>query len=632
MRLIDLVLGAPLATAEAEENKVNVSKGIPLLGLDALSSAAYGPEAAMTILLPMGVMGLTYVLPIVGIIVALLAILYFSYRQTIHAYPNGGGSYIVASANLGKLPGLFAAAALMLDYILTVSVGISAGVGALISAVPELHRHILLLCLLILVLITLVNLRGVRDAGVAFFVPTYLFCVSLLGVLAYGVLRTFLEGGHPKALVTPAAIPAATAAVAPWLLMRAFSSGCTAMTGVEAVSNGIQAFEQPRTERAQGTLSSIVAILALMLVGIAYLCRIYHVGATDPDASTYQSVLSQLVSAIAGRGAIYYITIFSVIAVLALSANTGFSDFPRLCHLVADDNFLPHFFTIRGRRLVYSSGILILAALCGGLLIAFKGITDRLIPLYAIGAFLAFTLSQAGMVIHWRRHHDKGWKTSLAINLLGAVCTGIALAVVLVAKFVEGAWITVLLIPIVVLVFLRVEHHYEQVQREVVSDRPLSLPAEKPPVVLIPLKDWDLVGQNALQFALSLTNEIVVLHVDSDDDPDAEQSDHLHEIWQTLVVQPLKAAGRPAPELRRVASPFRRFIQPVLREVREMTESHPGRRVIVVVPEIVVRNVTHWPLHNQRATMLKAAILLSGQPNIVVANVPWYLDDAPDGQ
>jgi amino acid transporter len=624
MRITDWLLGKPLASSEAEENKVTVWAGIPILGLDALSSAAYGPEAALTILLPLGVAGLTHMLPIIGIIVALLMVLYFSYRQTIHAYPNGGGSYIVAKSNLGKTSGLFAAAALMLDYILTVAVGISAGVGALISAIPQLHSHILAVCLVILAVITLVNLRGLRESGGAFFLPTYLFIVSLLGVLGVGIFRAVMEGGHPQAYVPPAALPAATVALAPWLLLKSFASGCTAMTGVEAVSNGIQAFAKPRVERAQQTLTAIVVILAAMLLGIAMLCNVYHVGATDPDSSNYQSVLSMLVAAIVGRGAIYYITLASVIAVLCLSANTGFADFPRLCHLLAEDNFLPHSFTLRGRRLVYSTGILILAVFCAVLLIVFGGITDRLIPLYAIGAFLAFTLSQAGMVIHWIKNQDKGWKASLVVNGVGAVCTAIALAVILVAKFAEGAWITVCLIPAGVYLFHRIEHHYERVKAQIACPVPISTEPTQKPISLVPLKDWDYVSQKAIRFARTVSDEVIVLHVDSDED----ESDDLEPDWTNFVVKPLEAAGQTPPKLVRVRSPFRRFIRPLVDELKEIATDNPGRTIVVVIPQLIEARWYEWPLHNQRSNLLKAALMFAGGTNVVVANVPWYLDQS----
>jgi amino acid transporter len=621
---MDWLLGRALQTSEAEENKVTVWAGIPILGLDALSSAAYGPEAAMTILLPLGIMGLTHMLPIIAVIVALLAVLFFSYRQTIQAYPSGGGSYIVARANLGDYPGLFAAAALMLDYILTVSVGISAGVGALVSAEPRLHPHILALCLIVLAAITLVNLRGVKDSGGAFFLPTYLFIVSLIGVLAYGVFRTLASGGHPQPIEAPMKLPAATEMVSAWLILKAFASGCTAMTGVEAVSNGIQAFAQPRVQRAQQTLVAIVVILAIMLLGIAVLCNVYGVGATDPDSSAYQSVLSQLVAAIAGRGVVYYITIGSVIAVLCLSANTGFADFPRLCHLLASDNFLPHSFTLRGRRLVYSAGIIILAVFCGLLLIMFKGITDRLIPLYAIGAFLAFTLSQAGMVIHWTKSKEKGWRASLAVNAFGAFCTAAALAVILVAKFIEGAWITICLIPAVVYLFHRVEHHYARVKEQIACPRPIDFSPPQSAICIVPLKEWDYVGQKAIRFAMTVSEEVIVLHVEDDDE--GSDPDSIEATWKQFVLEPMEKAGKTPPTLVRVQSPFRRFIRPIIDEMKAVAKDNPGRTVIVVIPQLVESRWFEYPLHNQRSNLLKAALLFSGDDNLVVANVPWYLD------
>lgn len=629
MSLTDWLLGRPLRTSDAEDHRVSVLAAIPILGLDALSSAAYGPEAALTILLPLGALGLGHVGPIVGLIVALLFVLYFSYRQTMSAYPNGGGSYTVAKENLGPTTGLFAAAALLLDYVLTVAVGISAGVGALVSAIPALHSHILGCCLAILAVITLVNLRGVRESGAAFFVPTYLFIFSLVAVLAVGIVQSVLHGGRPVPVAVPPSLPVATAAVAPWLLMRAFASGCTAMTGVEAVSNGIQAFAKPRTERAQQTLTSIVVLLAMMLLGIAYLCRAYHIGATDPDSAQYESVVSQIVAAVVGRGAVYYVTLGSVIAVLALSANTGFADFPRLCHLLAEDEYLPHLFAVRGRRLVYSTGIVILAILCAILLVAFGGITDRLIPLFAIGAFLAFTLSQAGMVQHWRIHRGPRWKSSMAINFLGAVSTGVALAVILVAKFAEGAWITVILIPVFVGQFAAIHKHYRSVRAGTLCRRPLDLSGVAPPIVVVPIKTWSRVAERALRFAMSVSPDVVGIHIDADEEDSAEFS----ALWKEMVVRPARADGRPLPDLKYVRSPYRRFIGPVLDEVRQLSRDHPNRTIAIVVPELVETNLIYWPLHNHRANLLKAALLFNGGSNVVVVNVPWYIQERkePEG-
>jgi len=377
MSVVDILLGKPLATSDERAEQIGTSAGIPIFGLDALSSAAYGPEAALTLLIPLGAAGVAYILPVSLSIIVLLAIVYFSYRQTIAAYPGGGGSYTVASENLGTYPGLLAAAALMIDYVLVVAVGISAGVGALVSAAPQLQRHTLALCLGILVVITIVNLRGVREAGAFFMIPTYAFLGSLLCAIFIGVPKTVLAGGHPVPVVAPpsVAVPIATS-VSLWLLLQVFSNGCTAMTGVEAVSNGVRAFREPTVRNAQRTLTVIIGLLIVLLAGIAYLVRAYGIMATDPGQPGYQSVISMLVEAVAGRGWFYYFTIGSVLVILSLSANTAFADFPRLCKAVAHDGFLPHAFGYRGRRLVYSEGIFVLATLSAILLIVFRGVTD----------------------------------------------------------------------------------------------------------------------------------------------------------------------------------------------------------------------------------------------------------------
>src|ERR1700676_4230181 len=374
MNLADLVFGRPLATEDEKAERIGPTKGIPIFGLDALSSAAYGPEAALTLLIPLGMAGVAYILPISVSIVVLLAIVYLSYRQTIEAYPQGGGSYTVASENLGVGAGLLAAASLMVDYILTAAVGISAGVGALISAVPSLQSHTLALCLAILLVVTLVNLRGVSEAGGVFLVPTYLFIFCLLAMIALGVVKTLAAPGAPPPPWGPA-----TEAVSLWLLLRAFASGCTAMTGVEAVSNGVMAFKEPAPVTARFTLTLVIAILMVMLAGIAFLCKAYGVGATPPGEPGYQSVLSQLLAAITGNGIFYGVSIGSILVVLALSANTAFADFPRLARAIAQNGFLPHGVAIRGRRLVYTQGVYALALLAGTLLIVFGGVTDKLI-------------------------------------------------------------------------------------------------------------------------------------------------------------------------------------------------------------------------------------------------------------
>jgi amino acid transporter len=621
MSVVDILLGKPLPTSDERAEQIGVSAGIPIFGLDALSSAAYGPEAALTLLIPLGVAGVAYILPVSLSIIVLLAIVYFSYRQTIAAYPGGGGSYTVASENLGTYPGLLAAAALMIDYVLTVAVGISAGVGALVSAAPQLQRHTLAMCLGILVVITIVNLRGVREAGAFFMIPTYAFLGSLLCAILIGVSKTVLAGGHPVPVVAPPSVTLPVYATASlWLLLQVFSNGCTAMTGVEAVSNGVRAFREPTVRNAQRTLTVIIGLLIVLLAGIAYLVRAYGVMATEPGKPGYQSVLSILVAAIAGRGWFYYVTISSVLVILALSANTAFADFPRLCKAVAHDGFLPHSFGFRGRRLVYSQGIFVLAALSAILLIVFRGVTDNLIPLYAIGAFLAFTLSQAGMVGHWRRTRGRGALGSMMVNGLGAVATGMTLVVVLVAKLTAGAWVSVLLIAGIMATMLSVRRHYDQVAKEIQITMPLRIENLGPPIVIVPINAWTTISERAMQFALTLSPEIYALHVGAEEETSALQDD-----WSRLVANPVARAGGTPPTLVTLSSPYRLILAPILEYVLKKEEQNPGRQIAVIVPELVERHWYHFPLHNQRAELLKAFLLLRGSPNIVLINVPWYI-------
>ncbi len=621
MALSNLFLGRPLASDEEGEQRVGVLAGIPMLGLDALGSAAYGPEAALTLLIPLGAAGLGYIGPISGLIIVLLFVVYFSYRQTITAYPHGGGSYTVAKENLGTTAGLLAAAALMLDYVLVVAVGISAGVGALISAVPDLQPYTLWLCLAILALITLVNLRGVRESGLAFVVPTYLFVVSLLAVVAIGIIKTILAGGQPEPVEALPSLPTAATAATLWLLMHSFASGCTAMTGVEAVSNGVSAFREPAVPHAQRTLTVIIVLLAVLLAGIALLCWAYGIGATEPGAAGYDSILSQLTAAVVGRGWFYYVTVGSVLSVLALSANTGFADFPRLCRVIAMDGYLPNSFAHRGRRLVYSRGILVLATLSAGILIGFGGITDNLIPLFAVGAFLAFTLSQAGMVAHWRKVGGPGAGKSMVINAVGAACTGVTLAVVLVAKFAEGAWVMLLLIPALLVLFLSVRAHYRSVAREVASTAPLDAENLEPPLVLLPIRGWSAITRKALRFGLKLSPDVYALHVADD----AETMDELENTWEQRVCEPAAAAGLTAPKLVVIYSPYRKLYGPLKQVVEDLQRAHPGRDLAVLVPELVPTRWYHVLLHNQTATVIKAYLLFSGFRRVVVVNIPWYL-------
>jgi len=621
MTILDLFLGRPLASDEARAECVGAAAGIPIFGLDALSSAAYGPEAALTLLIPLGAAGIAYIVPISTSIIVLLAIVYFSYRQTIQAYPGGGGSYTVARQNLGVSAGLLAAAALMIDYVLVVAVGISAGVGALVSAVPRLQPWTLWLCLVILAIISLVNLRGVRETGLLFMIPTYLFVGCLFLAVTIGVTKTLFADGHPVPVSPPPVVPLVGVAPSLWLLVQAFASGCTAMTGVEAVSNGVKAFREPVVPTATRTLTIIILILGLLLAGIAYLVHAYGIAATNPGQGGYQSILSMLLGAVVGRGIFYYVSIASILSVLALSANTAFADFPRLCRAIAQNNYFPHSFATRSRRLVYSYGIYLLAALAGILLILFRGVTDRLIPLFAVGAFLAFTLSQAGMVGHWRRVGGKGATRSIIVNGLGALATGVTVVVVLVAKFAQGAWVTALLIPVLLLAMVAVRRHYHRVFLETRSVAPLELNDLTPPIVLVPIKNWSHIVKKALRFALKISPYVRAVHVDC-----GEGSSILRQEWCRFVEEPTQEAGVATPKLVVLPSRYRYILSPIVEYVLELEKSCPDQQIAVLVPELVQRHWYHHILHNKRAAVLKGLLLLKGNQRVVVINVPWYLE------
>ena len=621
--ILDFLFGRPLSSEEDRRERIGPVAGVPVFGLDALSSAAYGPEAALTILLSLGIVGLGYIVPISTSVIVLLCIVYFSYMQTIAAYPTGGGSYTVASQNLGPFPGLLAAAALMIDYVLNVAVGISAGVGAVISAIPELQPHTVSLCLGILIILTLINLRGVREVGFVFMVPTYFFVGCLTAVMGVGFYKLMLSGGHPIPLVAPPKLPPPAAAVSLWLLLKAFSSGCTAMTGVEAVSNGVTAFREPRTKTARITLSIVIGILVFLLAGIAHLCRAYSIGATPPGQSGYQSVLSQLTAAVAGRNVFYFVTIGSILVVLALSANTSFADFPRLCRAVAENGYLPYPLTFRGRRLVYSYGIYALVLLSGFLLIVFQGVTDRLIPLFAVGAFLAFTLSQAGMVMHWKRAGGPHARMSMLINGIGATSTGIALSIILVAKFAEGAWITVLLIPSLILLMSGVRRHYDHIRREMADPEPANLKGISAPIVVLPMERWSRVAEKALRFAYAISREVWVLHITSEEEKESEGD--LKSVWADLIEKPATRAGLKPPKLVVLHSPYRLVVTPIYEYVLELERKNPDRQIAVLVPELVERRWLYYLLHSQRAAAVKLILYRKGNRRIIVINVPWYL-------
>jgi amino acid transporter len=626
MKFFDVLFGRPLASHEAHAEHIGVAAGIPIFGLDGLTSAAYGPEAAMVLLIPLGLWGVQhYLLPIFGFILTLLTILYLSYRQTIEAYPNGGGSFTVASENLGDGAGLLAAAALMIDYILTAAVGLSAGVTALVSAIPKLHHYQLVMCLFILVVIAVINMRGVKETGAVFMLPTFLFVGTLLATIAVGVFHSLMSGGHPLAVTAPpppdfSQIQKFTPLLMMWLLMKAFSNGCAAMTGVEAVSNGVQAFKEPRSRNANRTLTVIIGMLIILLFGLSYVARAYGVTAMDPDASNYQSVLSIEVAAVFGRGWFYYGTMGAVLAALSFSVNTAFADFPRMARAIAGKDYLPHVFLLRGRRLLFSHGIYALTGFTALILILFEGVTDRLIPLYAIGAFLAFTLSQSGMVVHWHRTPDAPHRhLKMFVNGLGAVATGVALLIILVTKFMYGAWVTVLLVPFLIACMLAVKHHYIRVKNETSDPTPLRLTGLEPPIVIIPMARWDKITEKAMRFGLLMSPVVKVVHVDSDD------ADMLSSVWEEMVLKPIRESSMPEPELVTVKSSYRTILSPLMDYVLKLEDENPGRKIAVLLPELVVRHWWENLLHNQRVQLLKLLLLLKGNQRLVVVNIPWYL-------
>ncbi len=621
MAFIDVLFGRPLASSEERAEHIGVAAGIPIFGLDGLTSAAYGPEVAMTLLIPLGVGGVMYGWKIISAILVLLTIVYFSYRQTIAAYPHGGGSYTVATENLGDHAGLLAAAALMIDYILTAAVGVSAGVTALTSQYPILQPHTLLLCLAILAILAIVNMRGVKDTGAAFIAPTFLFVGTLLTVIGVGFYKSYIAHWHPIPMATMPPAPLATVGMlGTWMLIKAFASGCAAMTGVEAVSNGVMAFGEPRTKKAQRTLTVIIGILMVLLFGISYLAKTYMVMPMDPDEPHFQSLLSLLVKAVFGRGWFYFLTMDSVLLALALSANTAFADFPRLTRAIAMHNYLPHVFILRGRRLLFSHGIYALTGFTAVILILSRGVTDWLIPLYAIGAFLAFTLSQAGMVVHWKRSEDhKGQHWHMFVNGTGAVATGITTVVVLVAKFRAGAWVTALLVPTLILLMMGVKRHYSRVARETEDPTPLRLTGLQPPIVLIPMARWDKITEKAMRFGMLMGEDIRVVHVDADD------ADVLGKVWNEMVLKPVHEHGMKEPRLVTLKSTYRTLLMPLMDYILKVEEENPGRKIAVLLPELVVRHWWENALHNQRVQLLKLVLLLRGNQRIVVVNIPWYL-------
>jgi amino acid transporter len=508
----------------------------------------------------------------------------------------------------------------MVDYTLNVAVGISAGIGALVSALPFLQPHTLLLCLAALAVLAFLNLRGLREAGLAFMPPTYLFVGCLILVCLVGTAKTLLSGGHPQALAGPPSTPQPQTTITLWLFLKAFAAGCTAMTGVEAVSNGVPVFREPVVNSARLTLTFIVAILIALLVGIAYLVSAYQITATEPGTPNYQSILSLVTAAVFGRGVFYYVTMVAILLVLCLSANTSFADFPRVCRTISIDGFLPASFGIRGRRLVYTQGIVLLTVLSGILLTVFNGVTDRLIPLFAVGAFLAFTLSQAGMVMHWLRSGKPNAYVSAFINAIGASATGVTLLIVIVTKFAEGAWLVLIILPLLYLIMQAIEWHYRDVADEIAISGPISLREPSPLIAVVPLDHLNTVSARALQAAFAVTKKVHVVHVEHEDEGQDFAAD-----WAKYVKPSIRHSRLPAPEVVVLKSPYRKVVAPTLNYIWSLERENPDSSIVVLIPQLVESHWYYSFLHNQRASILRAVLLLKGRNRILIMNVPWHL-------
>jgi amino acid transporter len=564
---------------------------------------AYATDFIIATLIAAGTAALGYAIPIAFVIAALLAIVAFSYRQTIHAYPTGGGAYRVAKENIAENAGLTAAASLLVDYTLTVAVSISAGVLAITSAFPSLDQYRVPLCLLFLTLLTVGNLRGIKESGRIFSIPTYFFVVCIFMLIAVGLYR------YAHGTVSPLAVSphpnASTRPMSMFLLLTAFANGCTAMTGVEAVSDGVPAFRPPESKNAAATLITMAVLAITMFLGITFLAHAYQVMPSEKESG-----VSQLGRAIFGSGTIiYYLVQAATTLILVLAANTAYADFPRLASIVSRDRFLPRQFMNQGDRLAFSNGILVLSAFAAVLIVAFRGDTHALLPLYMIGVFVSFTLSQAGMVIHWKKTQTPGWKTSALVNGFGAVVTGIVLVIVAITKTLEGAWIVLLLIPISIAVFKATRRHYDHVSSQLTL-RNYTPQARVHNTVLIPIGGMQRAVVEALRYAETLSDDVRAVYVDVD--PTA--TDQIKRQWQVwggrvkLIVLP---------------SPYRSVMEPLLEYIEQAENDREDDYVTVILPEFVPARWWQHLLHNQRALLIKGALLF--RPNTVVTSVPFHL-------
>jgi amino acid transporter len=599
-----LVVGKPIPSHLAHHERLSRVTGLAVLSSDALSSVAYATEEILRVLVLMGAAALGYASPIAFVIATILAVVVFSYRQTVHAYPSGGGAYLVSKDNLGEMPALIAAASLLIDYVLTVAVSIAAGVAAITSAFPQWHVNRVELTLAFVVILMIGNLRGIRESGRIFAIPTYFFIVTTVALVAVGAWRAVTGAIHPIEAVQP--LVSAHEPLTLFLLLTAFANGCTAMTGVEAVSNGVPAFKPPESKNAAATMVMMAILSITMFLGITLLAQSYHVLPSEQE-----TVVSQLARGVfGGRGLPYYAVQAATMLILVLAANTAYADFPRLASILARDRYVPRQFMNQGDRLAFSNGIVGLSIFAAILLVVFGGDTHALIPLYMIGVFVSFTLSQAGMVVHWWRLRGPGWRTSAMVNGVGALVTGVVLVVVAATKAHEGAWVIMLLIPVNVLLFRVTRTHYDGVAAQLSLRGWNSRRRRRRNTVLVPISGIQRAVVEALDYAKTLSPEVRAVYVNVD----AAATEQMQEQWKqwgdgvTLVV---------------LDSPFRSLMEPLLEYIEQVDAEHPDDYVTIVLPEFVPARWWHHLFHNQRALMIKGALLF--KPNTVVTSVPFHL-------
>jgi amino acid transporter len=601
-----VVVGEPIPSHLAHHERLSRFTGLAVLSSDPLSSVAYATEEILRVLILVGVGALGIVSPIAFVIAAILAVVVFSYRQTIHAYPSGGGAYIVAKDNLGEMPALIAAGALLIDYVLTVAVSIAAGVAAITSAFPQWHINRVEMTLAFVVVIMIGNLRGIRESGRIFALPTYLFVVSLLLLIAVGAWRALTGTVQPVEAVNPIEPTSQTLTV--FLLLTAFSNGCTAMTGVEAVSNGVPAFRPPESKNAAATMLMMATLSITMFVGITLLAQAYHVVPSEQE-----TVVSQITRGVfGGRGVPYYFVQAGTMLILVLAANTAYADFPRLASILARDRYLPRQLMNQGDRLAFSNGIVGLSIFASLLLVVYGGDTHSLIPLYMIGVFVSFTLSQAGMVVHWRRLRGPGWKMSAVINGFGALVTGIVLIVVAVTKAHEGAWIILLLIPLHVVFFRATKRHYDVVASQLSLKGWAHEMPRRQNTVLVPISGVHRAVVQAVEYAKTLSSDVRAVYVNVD----PMMTDHIRRDWEQW--------GQGVP-LVVLDSPYRSLMEPFLEYIEQIDSERPDDFLTVVLPEFVPAKWWHHLFHNQRALLIKGALLF--KPKVVVTSVPFHLRD-----